>query len=219
MPTIQSSVHCFLLTLSLGAAQAPAPEFQIFSAQITSQEGKQRLQQGTWFGLIEQRSESALVTGPPRFRPAGAKSPDENAMEVLPPRGSKGRVLLWIQGIVLRPGKVPTGTVRKVSERMPARMTGMFGKDRLEISSARRKDGCYSLTAKVGGKVFPLLDEANTDPGNNGWHLLWIGDLNRDGRVDFVIELNRYMEAETFLLLGQEDGSFRVAASDQMDWD
>lgn len=219
MPTILSSVHCFLLTISLGAAQAPSPEIQVFSAQITSREGKQRLQQGTWFGLVEQRGESALVSGPPQFRPAGARSPDENAIEVLLPKGSKGRVLLWIQGTGLRPGKLPTGTVRKAPERMPARMLGRFGKDHLEISSAIRKDACYSLTATVGGKVFPLLDEANTDPGNNGWHLVWIGDLNRDGRVDFVIELHRYMAVETFLLLGQPDGSFQVAANDQEDWD
>jgi hypothetical protein len=208
-----------LLTLALYSGEAPNSQLNIFSPHIVSPEGKHRLQQGTWFGLLDSPNGSELVKGPPRFRPAGEKSPNETAIEVLPPKGMKGHIRFWLQGKGLRPGKLLTGSIAKVNGRFPTKMVGRFANESLTISASKQKDGSYSLSVSQRGKTYALINEENADPDNNGWQLVWIGDLNSDGTVDLVLELSRYMTLETVVLLGQPGGGFQVAARDEEDWD
>jgi len=208
-----------LLALALYSGEAPNSKLKIFSPHIVGPEGKQLLQQGVWFGLLDSPNGSELVKGEPRFRPAGEKSPNETAIEVLPPKGIKGRIRFWLQGTSLRPGKLLTGSIAKVNGRFPTKMVGKFANKSLTISASRRTDGSYSLSVSQKGKTYPLINEENADPDNNGWHLVWIGDLDSDGSVDLVLELDRYMSLETVVLLGLPSGGFQVAARDEEDWD
>ncbi|MBI3131681.1 MAG: hypothetical protein HYZ13_10175 [Acidobacteria bacterium] len=208
-----------LLSVHLVSGDKPKGHFEIFPHRVVSKGGVDLLNQGSWFALMSTSNGFELISGSPRFRPAGSMSPHEEDFQVLPPRGAKGKLRFWFRGADLRPGKIPTGVIERVKTRLPARMVAKFGKDPITISCNKKPDGSYSLSAIRHGISTHLLHEANQDPSNNGWRIAWVGDLNCDGLPDLVIELEQYMALETVLLVGQRSGGFTVEDHVREDWD
>lgn len=189
------------------------------SCKVVGSEGKALLEKGNWFGLIKAGSESQLVEGPPRFRPAGSESPHEGTFSVLSPKGIKHRALFWIQGDGLKPGPLLTGKVIPAKPRFPKSMQGAFADSPILIKSTVATGGTWTLSVSNGAGDFQVIRGKEFDPENTGWHLVWMGDINRDGLLDLVIEIQAFMSLRTVLLIGQKDGSYLMAASDTEFWD
>lgn len=127
-------------------------------------------------------------------------------------------VALFRRVVGLRAGLVPTGTIEPAAGwREPRR--GEFDGRPFVLSEERAGEG-FRLRytwAGHGGTVF------ETDAEDEGhWDLLWLGDLNRDGWPDLLLQADwKYSVRTTRLLLSrvrhgawvvEEVASFRITA-------
>jgi len=69
-------------------------------------------------------------------------------------------------------------------------------------------DAHLVLTSRESTQVLYTLDECGNDPA---WHLLWAGDLDKDGKLDLYVSVNQhYNVAEKKLFLSSVVGEGRL---------
>lgn len=127
-------------------------------------------------------------------------------------------VVLFRRVVGLRPGSVPSGTIDPAGGWREPR-TGAFDGKPFVLSEERVGEG-FRLRYSWAGHAGTVFEADAEDDGH--WDLLWLGDLNRDGWPDLLLQADwKYSVRTTRLLLSgvrrgawvlEEVASFRITA-------
>jgi hypothetical protein len=174
---------------------------------------------GTWWVLHRPAAEMVLealqvVVKP--FQTCGDDEPEEQRGRAVSVPAARDPILLARRHPALRAGTVRTAFLDDGANGEAERVEAPWG-DRAVIVRHVAEDptgdqpGEYRIELSVGDRQFQL--HSDQWHGDGHWRVRWIGDLNRDGWPDFLVDASyKYSVYTTRLYLsGETDGRLEVS--------
>ncbi|MGH7585060.1 MAG: hypothetical protein ACREMH_02335 [Gemmatimonadales bacterium] len=184
-----------LSVLAFGATPAPGQELMLAGGPFEASALPLNAS-GRWLALVDVRgSNLAPVTvtiGSALEECTGAPG----AARTVKTAGAEP-VALFRRVAGLRAGSVPTGTIEPAGGWREPR-SGEFDGKPFVVSEERAGEG-FRLRYSWGGRSGTVFEADAEDEGH--WDLLWLGDLNRDGWPDLLLQADRKYSVRTTRLL------------------
>lgn len=168
-----------------------------------------------WLGLFRVKGSYQLIETTIRK----TRSKEEGLYDTSVSTGTRGDTVFLLRGAQnLRPGKIDTVFDSKSDENfgyftdsLPKGfgLRGSFWKSRAEnLNSNGSPTKGTSLVLERLGFGTQTLRYLPNGCDDCGWSVEWVGDLNGDGNLDFLIDLSgHYNSSEPTLFLSTEDGN------------
>lgn len=196
------------------AGQPPSPgELAVLAAGCVYKHAHLPATEGEWWVLCAEGTKAVVRQTTLSQRPAQGEGLQNSAVEITSPDCSVANVILLFRGVAAaRRGPVDTVALRRSLYEWPLRTQGTplkLGSNVYELTTewgTVRKGGedqmpPYKVILSVGATQQQVLAEMK-QTNDAGPHLDWAGDLDRDGRLDLVLQTpTHYVMADSDVYL------------------